>query len=148
MENKDVLFFSQSDVASLLIMESHIIIWNIRVGLSQMAESHTEYGFLVFWKSAFNTNTLVLQSGVIQKERTHEGEKSYIMQMNCSNCLLSRSSWYWSPEHSSVQLHVSSGWHFFLHWLPQYFWPCLGEWKNGKYSLFWRADFLTAYRCP
>lgn len=76
------------------------------------------------------------------------GEKSYIVQMNCSDCLLSRSSWYWSPKNSSFQLHVSSGWHLFFIALFSTFGPVLGNERMENTLVFLRTDFLTAYRCP
>lgn len=76
------------------------------------------------------------------------GEKSYSMQMNCSECIISRSSWYWSPKLSSVQPHVSSGWHLFFIGLFSIFGPGLGNERMENTLVFLRTDFRTACRCP
>lgn len=70
------------------------------------------------------------------------GEKSYIVQMNCSDCLLSRSSWYWSPKNSSFQLHVSSGWHLFFIGLFSTFGPVLGNERMENTLVFWELTSL------
>lgn len=69
-------------------------------------------------------------------------EETYIMQMNCSDCLLSRSSWYWSPKHWSVQLHVSSGWNLFFIGLFSTFGPALGNERMENTLVFWELTSL------
>ena len=85
---------------------------------------------------------------IYTERKTTWGGKSCLMQMNCSNCLLSKRSWYLSPGHSSVQLHVSSEWHFFFFGLLSTFGPALENEIMENTLFFWRVDFLTAYRCP
>lgn len=69
-------------------------------------------------------------------------EKYCIMQRNCSDCLFSRSCWYWSPKHSSVQLHVSAGWHLFFIGLFSTFGPGLGNERMENTLVFWELTSL------